>query len=170
MTVKDIIKHAQLLTGQFISLPVALELINNAVDFLKMRYDTAFTNVIAMEFEAEPDKPYPIEQDYYGITSVMFEGRPYKDYVVIDNNIVFRDKGKFTVYVQPVPIEVTTENDEPDLPMQYHSILKLYVASRMTRPIDRELEQEFWVMAEQINQRLQRRKRKGARIPVGVWR
>ena len=26
MTVKDIIKHAQLLTGQFISLPVALEL------------------------------------------------------------------------------------------------------------------------------------------------
>ena len=35
----------------------------------------------------------------------------------------------------------------------------------MIRPIDRELEQEFWVMAEQINQRLQRRKRKGARIP-----
>ena len=24
-----------------------------------------FTNVIAMEFEAEPDKPYPIEQDYW---------------------------------------------------------------------------------------------------------
>jgi len=169
MTVKEIIENAQALTGQFISTPMAIRHINNAVQFLKTRYDTAnITNT--MEIDTEADKPISLPDDCLGVIKVVHENRPYYDYVVVNNSIIFKDNGKFTLYLQRMPMAVETEHDEPDLPVQYHSILELYLASRMVQPIDREREQEFWVLAEQIHRRLQRMKRRNLRIPARVWR
>mgnify|MGYP000887687349 CR=1 FL=1 len=172
MTVKEIMGNAQYISGQFISLPVALRLINNAVDILATRYDTATPtdSILRSTFNAKANEPCPLPEEYIGVTKVTLNGHPYTNYTISEDNIIFKDAGEFIVSLQLMPGPVEAESDEPNIPIPYHSIIELYIASRVVRPLDQNLEQRFYMMADQINTRLQCRKRKSLHIPARVWR
>lgn len=168
MTVKDILQNAYSISGQFVSNPIGIRLINNAVNLLINRHETA-SNIMEIPVTIQDGESYELP-DVLGIKRVLKDGRYYKDYKVRENQVVFKDNGEYILYIFPMPAEVVTEDDIPDINSAYHSILELYVASRIPRPYDRELEQEFGQLAAEIDLRLQRGRQKNGNLPRRVWR
>lgn len=167
MTVQEILQNAQSIAGQFISNPVGIRLINNAVNLIANRFDTAL-NIERRAINVE-NKTYRLGE-FMGIKRVLRNNLIYKNYRIQDDEIIFENDGEYEIHFYNVPMAVEDMNDEPDINEQYHPIIELYVVSRMSRPYDRELEQEFFMLAEQIHLRLSKKSLRNARIPARVWR
>lgn len=169
MTVKEIQQRAQMEVSSFISLPMAIALVNEVSILLCTRYDSAAPTE-TRKYEVEAYKEYELPDECIGVKKVTKDGEPYKNYKVIDNFISFSNSGTYDVIIQVTPMEVENGEDEPDINEAYHPILYKYLAAKATRPVDREIEAEFYRLADEINIRISRKKRKGMRMPARVWR
>jgi hypothetical protein len=171
MTVQEIMDQAKMIKGVSISLSAAIRWINDAMDKLSTLYDTACTRDDTTIEAEDTTTEYELPDDNVGVVKVLdSDDNRFLDYMVDNGYIRFDYTGEYTVHYLVQPDDVTGADDTPEIHASYHKCLPDYVASKVSKPYDKELESEFFRMAEQVNIRLSRPKRRGMRIPARAWR
>ncbi len=161
-TVKDAIRELRS-QGLTISVPNACIHINDAVNLLVMMYDTAFVP-IDIPIKAKAGELNRIE--VLGVSKVFLNDSPYTNYKADTEGITFHDDGDYIVKAFVYPDSVEAEGDEIPVHTAYHQAVVQYVRQQLNP----EADDMFQPMAETINQRLSRMKRKSSRMPVRIWR
>lgn len=169
MTVNEIITKTKADMGIPISTPFAIRYINAAMQALANMYDTACVITETVIDAFDKDIEYPIV-DCIGVLKVTRDNDRYIDYTVDFSCIRFRDEGEYTVRYLTYPRECAGKESVPGIHPAYHECICLYIAAMANRPRDENLLEEFYTLANSVDSRLRRMKRRHLRLPRRLWR
>lgn len=168
-TVQNVIN--ELRTGHqiVISIPLACQLINNAVMELISLYATAAIPTPIDIEGAKANEPQALPN--LGITKVMLENKPYRAYTADSNSITFKSDGTYEVTYVEAPEDVAIVSDPIPLNIAYHSCIVIYVANNTnTGPDNSKGNEQFYALSQEIHNRLSKVKYYGRFIPARTWR
>ena len=177
MNAKLIIDQAILHKGMPIDFLYAKRFLNEAMSILSSRYDNACTQLNKTIVSTDNNTYYSLDSNIYGVIRVTdSRGYKYDDYVVDFDTIKFGKNDTYTVTQLALHPDIINENSVPGIHSAYHYPLSFYVAAAdldRIKPGDmkaKELYTRFFIECENVNARLSRVKRRGAKLPKPVWR
>ena len=168
-TVQNVIN--ELRTGHqiVISIPLACQLINNAVTELVSLYATAAIPTPIDIEGAKANEPQALPN--LGITKVMLDNKPYRAYTADSDSITFKSDGTFNVTAILAPDDVLSAADDIPVNVAYHSCVVTYAAYHSnTEPDKPKNNDQFYALSQEIHNRLSKVKHYGRFIPARVWR
>ena len=183
MNVKEITDQAIELSGVPIDAFKSRRYINEAIQTLATQYDTACINATTDITCTDINAEYPLPDDCIGVTRIIFQNRKFTDFIIEDGNIIFDYVGTFTIRYIKNPIlterkvyQKELNTDIPSINLLYHRALPFYVASQVLlklNPNDPKITKyssDFNSITQNADAKLNRQKRKGARIKAPLFR
>lgn len=156
------------MTGISVNPLFAVKFINEAMDILSTKYDTACIRDSADVITTKDYEELEVPFGCVAIKRIEKDGYKYNDYTADKDYMTIRDKGAYTVKFNRKPQEVSSGGETPEINSSYHSIIVFYVAFCIGKnPVN---EEKFYALAEDVNNRLKRVKRSGNKIPAPIWR
>jgi hypothetical protein len=154
--------------------------INDALSILSSMYDTANIKATTTITCTDIVNEYSLPTECFGVVRVKLNGYKYHDYTIEDNLITFEDKGTFEVkYIVSPDLDSVKiyqkelGNDIPPVHEAYHRAICFYVAAQLLDVNDPKavlLNNKFTSICEDVNNKLKRQKRKGARVHAPLFR
>jgi hypothetical protein len=183
LNIKEITDQAITLSGVPIDAFKSRRFINEAMQILAGTYDNACiksnTTIICTDVNSE----YPLPDDCIGVTRVMLNNQKFNNYIIEDGNIIFDYTGTFSVRYIKTPsltdrkvYQKELNTDIPSIDLIFHRALPFYVAAQVlytTNPDDKKAGSfigRFNSIANDVNSKLDRPKRKGARMKAPLFR
>jgi hypothetical protein len=183
VTIKDIIDHAYTLSHVQIDAFKARRFIDEAMDRLSQLYDTACDKVTVSIYCNDINAEYSLPEDCIGVYKVTVDGRKFNCFLADNNYIKFEDTGVYQITYLKTPkltdrdlYDKQLQEDTPSLNIAYHRVLPNYLAAQVLlieNPQDQRglrYLSDFNTMAQDINSKLNKLKRKGARVKAPLWR
>lgn len=167
-TVQDVINEVKSKHRIIISAPLACQLINDAVSELVTLYTTALVPTDIEFTNVKGGEPQIFQS--MGVYKVMSDGKPYKQYTVNSNTIIFANDGNYMVSALMLPDNVEGAQDEIPVHMAYHPCIVQYVAFYADQGDQKRTNDQFYLLSKEIHNRLSNTKLKGKRVPARLWR
>jgi len=184
VNIKEIADQAITLTGGLaIDYFKSRRYINEAMQMLAANYDTACNTDSTTITCTDTNSEYALPEDCIGVTKVLNDNVKFNCFTVYDNNITFDYKGTYAVrYIKNPALtdrkiyQKELYTDIPGINVLYHRALPFYVAAQIllqANPNDPRISKllsDFNNATENVNMKLMREKRRGARIKAPIFR
>lgn len=183
MNIKEITDQAVTLAMIPIDVLKSRRFINEAMQILASTYDSACIKLETTINCTDTNSEYELPADCIGVNRVTLDGVKRNDYLIEDGYINFQYQGSYKVrYISNPSLtnreiykkELTT--DIPGIDLMFHRALPFYVAAQAlytANPDNKKVGdfmQRFNTIADEVDKKLSRPKRKGGRIKAPLFR